>query len=84
MIEVNDIRIFTDYPGYAGVIVDVRLIDKSQGTHVTEDGFELFNYDKFFTYKAADLDYAVEQAGNRITEILSETNPQHLYKEPKT
>ncbi len=71
MIEVRNIRIMPGRPGrYEDYFVDIRFVDKSLGTYRNEYGLELWNWDKSITLPARDLDYAIECAGNAITEIL--------------
>lgn len=71
MIETHGIRVMDDYPGMvAKHTIDVRFIDPEQGTHVSDYGFEVLNYDKGFTFGADTLDDAVYQLQEVITEML--------------
>jgi hypothetical protein len=70
MIEIHTIRVMQDIPGRIGYVGDVRLVDKSKGTHVSDIGMELLNWDKAFYVEAASLPELLGCMSNSLTEVL--------------
>jgi hypothetical protein len=71
MIEVNNIQIIEGMPGRAARYqCAIRLIDPDQGTHQSELGLPLWNYDKGIWFEAQYLGKLIERAERVITEVL--------------
>lgn len=71
MKQLIDIRLLEDIPGIdARYVVEARVADTESGTHVSDSGFTLFNYDKAFSIGGENLNNLLERAGNKITEMI--------------
>jgi len=72
MITIHQIVIHKDIPGgWKRYVVDVRLVDPEQGTHISKvTGLESANYDKVFRTQSQYLGVALRNVGNELAKIL--------------
>jgi hypothetical protein len=71
VIEVHTISIYEDPPYRAArYVCDIRFIDRSQGTYMSEMGMPLLNYDKAVSFEGQYLASVIKRAERIITETL--------------